>query len=451
MRPRHVGMVLLCIALSGAAFAQTPRKRRNIDCYSATDLALYKHAVQTLVDRNGPKTKPPVAGSYDYYAALHNGNGVVSSCSHMNELFMPWHRALLYEFERALQESDPAAGTRELMLPYWKWTDKPTGERFPAPFEVVGDVLYAKRRKTSAEFPAGSTRYTPADIANALKAGNWTQFGGSSCMDSPQCGGNVGGSLEDPYHNKMHGWVGGAMNDDITAGADPLFWLFHGYIDAIFAQWQASHPTEKLGCRACAFKAMTNWNPALVEKTADLGYEYDLEPCAAGPAARESAPEVAATPPQMLGKVLKNAAAGPAVFDLKIPAAGFRSAELAITGAELPSTFDYSGSVYLFPANVKPNFESADFRKRYFVDHFAVWGLHQHHPTELSLYVDATTDLAYLAKTQPGTAWKVAIVVDEITPKSEEVPSAAELQQMKSTIQFEAVSVQLDRGYGSRP
>jgi len=439
-----VGLLVVFLAAASAS-AHEPGKRRNINCYSPDDVKLYRHAVQVLKDRNGPKTKPPVPGSYDWYAALHNGNGSVSSCSHMNELFLPWHRALLWEFERALQDSDPAAGTRAIMLPYWNWSEPPSGNRYPEPFEVTGDVLYASRRKPQTP---KETLYTSSDIEKALKPGTWVQFGGFSCNDNPDCPGGGGGSLEDPYHNKMHGWVGGAMTYDTQAAVDPLFWSFHAYIDAVFAQWQNDNPNAKLGCRGCPFRALPQWNPALVEHTTDLGYTYDFGPCAVPPAALAESvetPERATT----LGTVAKSAAEGPAVFDLRIPAAGFRSAEIRITGAEVPAAFDYSGSVYLYPAKTKLAPDNADFRRKYFVDHFSIWGMqkHEHHPGETTLHVDATDVLTYLARVEPGATWKVAVVVDEITPHGEEPVTAEALTAMRELIRFESVSLVLDRGY----
>ena len=48
------------------------------------------------------------------------------------------------------------------------------------------------------------------------------------------------GALEGP-HGWVHNAVGGTMGTS-TSPKDPLFWLHHGLIDKLFADWQAAHP-----------------------------------------------------------------------------------------------------------------------------------------------------------------------------------------------------------------
>ena len=47
--------------------------------------------------------------------------------------------------------------------------------------------------------------------------------------------------LEKSIHNPVHNAIGGDMS---TAAApnDPIFWLFHAYIDKIWADWQELNP-----------------------------------------------------------------------------------------------------------------------------------------------------------------------------------------------------------------
>ena len=53
---------------------------------------------------------------YGYFAGLH-GLPLPNECPHNRPLFLPWHRAYLYLFERALQDLEPGAN-----LPWWDWT-----------------------------------------------------------------------------------------------------------------------------------------------------------------------------------------------------------------------------------------------------------------------------------------------------------------------------------------
>ena len=53
---------------------------------------------------------------YSRWAGIH-GLPLPISCQHHNLLFLPWHRAYLYLFEKSLQ--DQVAG---VTLPWWDWT-----------------------------------------------------------------------------------------------------------------------------------------------------------------------------------------------------------------------------------------------------------------------------------------------------------------------------------------
>ncbi|HXA19668.1 MAG TPA: tyrosinase family protein [Thermoanaerobaculia bacterium] len=435
--------VLVSLTLSVSAQAAAPRSRRNIECLSADEVATYRHAIDVLKKRDPSKDNPndPLHNSYQWYAALHNGDGSISNCNHINELFLPWHRALLLVFERALQESDPANGTRSIMLPYWNWAVDPTGLRYPKVFEVKGDPLYAVRATKQPE----KRQYSEAQLNDVIQSStNWRMFGGSPCSD-PDCPGTAPGNLEHPWHNNMHNWIGGAMRSDTTAAVDPLFWSFHDYIDLIFARWQSAHPGQALGCPDCKLRGMPEWTPRNVTRTEDLGYVYDLTTC---PAPRLQATSLVTPKAAMaLTKPKKSMAAGPVIVDVTIPQPGFTTAEVEIRGAEVPSTFNYRGAVYLYPAESKLAPLDADFSRRYRLGDYSVWALHHGNhnmPETAVLYVDATTELRYLAKKHAGTAWKLAVVLDDVQltdPAATSVPLS-----LRSEVRFSEVSFVFDRG-----
>ena len=57
---------------------------------------------------------------YQYHAGPH-GLPLPIQCRHGDILFLPWHRAYLYFFERALQDLEGLAN-----LPWWDWTTATT-------------------------------------------------------------------------------------------------------------------------------------------------------------------------------------------------------------------------------------------------------------------------------------------------------------------------------------
>lgn len=62
-----------------------------------------------------------------YWAGVH-GLPLPAYCQHGSELFLPWHRAYLYFFEKALQDRVPG-----VTLPWWDWS-KDHGEGLPAAY-----------------------------------------------------------------------------------------------------------------------------------------------------------------------------------------------------------------------------------------------------------------------------------------------------------------------------
>ena len=190
-------------------------------------------------------------------------------------LFLPWHRAYLWWLEQALQ--DQVAG---VALPYWDWT---TQQAIP--------TAYANRRLASPPYPAntanplystqalaptanppirhrtvrrpgrtpGSVLPTPPDIADLLNDTDWASFSDR---------------LED-FHDHVHVWVGGDMQDITTAAYDPIFFAHHAMIDRVWYLWQVNHgnggiPADLLTETLMPFNKTT----ADVLDVQKLGYEY---------------------------------------------------------------------------------------------------------------------------------------------------------------------------------
>src|SRR6266566_7754578 len=85
------------------------RHRRDVRRLTAGQVADLRRAVelaQGISDDRG----------YQAWAGIH-GLPVPVSCTHHTHLFLPWHRAYLYLFEKALQDQVPG-----VTLPWWDWT-----------------------------------------------------------------------------------------------------------------------------------------------------------------------------------------------------------------------------------------------------------------------------------------------------------------------------------------
>ena len=167
-------------------------------------------------------------------------------------LFLPWHRAYLYWFERYLQDAQKDAS---ITVPWWDWTsnasrtrgipkafsqESANGKPNPlnkfhviVPENVNLDSLAEEGIVREREFdthrepllPSLLNAYTrPEKIENLLSLHDYGDF-------SDQ--------LEDT-HNYIHGWVGG--NDGDMVGYLRLmilsFWSHHCMIDRLFWLWQ---------------------------------------------------------------------------------------------------------------------------------------------------------------------------------------------------------------------
>src|SRR3954464_10272299 len=113
---------------SGVARAERPnappRFRRSAARLTAGQLQLLRDGFQAMygiADERG----------YAYHAGMH-GLPLPIGCdnAHGTPYFLPWHRAYLYFFERALRDRVPGA-----MLAWWDWRTRPGRPgRIPAPF-----------------------------------------------------------------------------------------------------------------------------------------------------------------------------------------------------------------------------------------------------------------------------------------------------------------------------
>ena len=84
--------------------------RKEISTLTADELERFREALTCMSHYNEHWLDER---GFDFWARTHTNN-----CQHGWELFLPWHRAYLYNFEQQLQDYDSL-----ITLPYWSWTD----------------------------------------------------------------------------------------------------------------------------------------------------------------------------------------------------------------------------------------------------------------------------------------------------------------------------------------
>ena len=252
------------VPASPTAAASRLRHRRNARSLTAGQLANFRRAItaaQAIKDDRG----------YQAWAGVH-GLPLPIFCTHNSPLFLPWHRAYLYFFEKALQ--DRVAG---VTLPWWNWTMR-HDEGIPSIYTDVRDPdgkpnpLRSSPIQPAGRTPGGPTRTnrTPGQpgapplptlkqVRDILELADFMDFQ----------------SQVEDIHSGVHVWVGGTMGSIGNAAYDPLFWAHHTMIDRIWRLWQLKHPGSgpppSLLNRALAPFPMT------VRDTLDtdtLGYDY---------------------------------------------------------------------------------------------------------------------------------------------------------------------------------
>jgi len=252
--------------------------RQNAGFLSDTDLASVRQAfaaVMALSDERG----------YQFHAGIH-GLPLPVSCQHHNALFLPWHRAYLYIFERALQDQVPGAS-----LPWWDWTSNAShANGLPAAYSapvVDGNA--------NVLFRSVITNLTPAQRQQLVANGLVTTGSPTRTLRDPEVpdelprAATIQSVLQAPtfmdftvrlenVHDAVHVWMGGSMSAVPIAAYDPIFWAHHSMIDRLWFLWQISHPGA--GPPASMLNQPLPPFPLRVSDTLDiahLGYSYSVQ------------------------------------------------------------------------------------------------------------------------------------------------------------------------------
>jgi tyrosinase len=240
------------------------RSARRLTAGQLADLRRAIAAVQGIDDDRG----------FQYWAGIH-GLPLPISCVHHQELFLPWHRAYLYLFEKTLQDRVPG-----VTLPWWDWTNHAEGipaayakrkadgrknSLFDSPIQPAGRETPSQTRTSRAPgAPAGLP--SSAEVQAVLENRDFFTF--QTQLES--------------IHDGVHVWTGGTMGDIPVAAYDPLFWAHHCMIDRLWYLWQLRHPGA--GIPAQLLDRPLAPFPMTVRDTlhvAQLGYDYAASTAAA--------------------------------------------------------------------------------------------------------------------------------------------------------------------------
>jgi tyrosinase len=218
---------------------------------------------------------------YQYHAGIH-GLPLPIGCdnAHGTPYFLPWHRAYLYFFERALRDQVPDA-----MLTWWDWRTATRGQEKPLPtafaarragnqpnplFSAPINRVALEQGRSQGMTVAARTRREPGapgapplptrdEVTAVLALGDFLDF-------SQQV---------EELHNRVHVWVGGHMGLIPYAAYDPIFWAHHTMMDRIWRLWQLHHPNASPP-QAILDEALPPFRMTVREtlEVTGLGYDY---------------------------------------------------------------------------------------------------------------------------------------------------------------------------------
>lgn len=193
------------------------RVRKNQKDLTPIEWARFIHAIEALAEDGVPSP------TWDDFVDIHDRAMTTPEGHHWgahgDRNFLTWHREYLAKLEARLRMVNPL-----VTIPYWNW---------------VEDRAIPPQLSSPADLAAWGVTRGGSFNGNNLPDAAWID----DVMDagvSPPDFMAFSNAVEAP-HNTVHIVVGGTMATSVSP-ADPLFWLHHGMIDKLWADWQAANP-----------------------------------------------------------------------------------------------------------------------------------------------------------------------------------------------------------------
>lgn len=207
------------------------KPRKNAATATVGERNAYRDAIVAI----GTMAAYQFADGVSYWHKQNAIHATPPPMAHGSPGFTPWHREYLNRYEILLQQHNPL-----VRLMYWDWTTDPEnssgvnlfttafmgisgrgsgGATVGAPFNVLAPPTLTRNLSPSTTPPAQPD-------ATVLAPASYPTF--RTTLESA------------PNHNSAHGYIGGGGNISFISSAaqDPFFFMLHGNVDRLWAQWQ---------------------------------------------------------------------------------------------------------------------------------------------------------------------------------------------------------------------
>ncbi|XP_013382611.1 putative tyrosinase-like protein tyr-3 [Lingula anatina] len=213
-----------------------PLPRKEYRLLSPAEKWRFHRALHAMKVTMVPNTE---FSEYDIFTAYHQATEAPGA--HFGPAFLPWHREFIKRFETAMQRHEPG-----VTLPYW---DPTMDDGMPRPQDTImwtpeymgngfGYVTSGPAANWNTPFPVANRTRLYRNLTAGVLEGRVPLLPNDLEMGFLYAGGRglrdlsfyVDPSLEF-VHGRVHDWIGGHMGDLENAPADPVFYMYHAYLD----------------------------------------------------------------------------------------------------------------------------------------------------------------------------------------------------------------------------
>ena len=240
----------------------------NLTDAQVADLRNAYGQIQGISDNRGYQYLAGLHGVPSWYCWHHQGN---AKTAQRLELFLPWHRAYLYNFEMALRDRVPG-----VTLPWWDWTLRPPRQNgLP---KIFTDAKVGATPNPLKSFHINLPTTKPPLVHNTGRhpgpVNELPAQAGCRRRDRQDRLSDFTSAAEE-IHDNVHGWVSGDMGVIGTAAFDPVFWCHHAMIDRLWWLWQVKNGNGNISPDLLdVVLAPYTFKVRDVLNVNDLGYDY---------------------------------------------------------------------------------------------------------------------------------------------------------------------------------